>query len=634
MSIYQPSGANVLKESSLCWMDRSVDALQLSVRASNCLSQAGIQTVGQLMERTEVQLLRLPNLGVETLREIRSALQSFREEAQSSRTQECSPPLEPGEPVGGQGGHGELDEIRAPPIVDGRYAVLAFSNTLTARDRSVLQHRVFRSDITLEDLGERFAVTRERIRQVEVQLLKRFRAYLRNPKAASIEVCAKQLRECIGRSAPTAAFDGYCKRWAQLDGVSVADQALLAASIGWIAGPYRERDGWVSVADYSARQITDALLEARDARGWISSTAAHHVLDRAGIKVEFTEAWLTDHRFAPMDDGWLPVLRSIPDRAGQILRYRGVPVTAEALCTLVDCESERSLRNRLNEDRRFKRVSRQGHYALREWTQYDEYSGIAVEIAEEIDRQGGVATSQHLIDVLSARFGVKSNSVSQYLSAPMFVKERGGRVRLRTAEEALIVRADPVLCQGLYYVDPQWQLRLEISRDTLRGSGRPLHTAVAVIVGCQPGERRMYRSPADEVVVSWPPGSAAGANLGSLKPDVEALGGKVGDFVFLLFGPERIDVRLLQAATVRAAVPLRKLELLLGLPLSETSETDRLGSIGAAIGLTSRDGPATPSAIHDRLMRRNEVDLANILRDAYPSEGDDILESLGGQLGL
>jgi len=56
-------------------MDLPVEELGLGVRATNCLENAGIQTVGQLVSLTEWELLRIRNFGRKTLGEIKHALQ-------------------------------------------------------------------------------------------------------------------------------------------------------------------------------------------------------------------------------------------------------------------------------------------------------------------------------------------------------------------------------------------------------------------------------------------------------------------------------------------------------------------------------------------------------------------------------
>lgn len=54
-----------------------ISALDLSVRASNCLEAEGIQTVGDLVARTEDDLLKLKNFGRTTFKEVEKKLQSL-----------------------------------------------------------------------------------------------------------------------------------------------------------------------------------------------------------------------------------------------------------------------------------------------------------------------------------------------------------------------------------------------------------------------------------------------------------------------------------------------------------------------------------------------------------------------------
>ncbi len=53
---------------------RPVDDLQLTVRSSNCLRAEDIHSIGDLIQRTETELLKTPNLGRKSLREIQAAL--------------------------------------------------------------------------------------------------------------------------------------------------------------------------------------------------------------------------------------------------------------------------------------------------------------------------------------------------------------------------------------------------------------------------------------------------------------------------------------------------------------------------------------------------------------------------------
>ena len=53
---------------------RSVDELELSVRSANCLQQANIKTIGDLVQRTEAEMLKTKNFGRKSLLEIKELL--------------------------------------------------------------------------------------------------------------------------------------------------------------------------------------------------------------------------------------------------------------------------------------------------------------------------------------------------------------------------------------------------------------------------------------------------------------------------------------------------------------------------------------------------------------------------------
>jgi DNA-directed RNA polymerase subunit alpha len=55
-------------------MNRSVEELELSVRSYNCLKNANIQTIGDLVQRTEAEMLRTKNFGRKSLNEIKEIL--------------------------------------------------------------------------------------------------------------------------------------------------------------------------------------------------------------------------------------------------------------------------------------------------------------------------------------------------------------------------------------------------------------------------------------------------------------------------------------------------------------------------------------------------------------------------------
>jgi len=56
---------------------RPVDDLELTVRSANCLKAENIFLIGDLIQRTEVELLKTPNLGKKSLTEIKDVLASY-----------------------------------------------------------------------------------------------------------------------------------------------------------------------------------------------------------------------------------------------------------------------------------------------------------------------------------------------------------------------------------------------------------------------------------------------------------------------------------------------------------------------------------------------------------------------------
>jgi DNA-directed RNA polymerase subunit alpha len=53
---------------------RSVEELELSVRSANCLKNAGIKLIGELVSKSEAEMLKTQNFGRKSLNEIKDVL--------------------------------------------------------------------------------------------------------------------------------------------------------------------------------------------------------------------------------------------------------------------------------------------------------------------------------------------------------------------------------------------------------------------------------------------------------------------------------------------------------------------------------------------------------------------------------
>jgi DNA-directed RNA polymerase subunit alpha len=69
---------DVLKESGVEQQNKGqqlmIEDLDLSVRSYNCLKRAGIQTVDELTQKTEDEMMRVRNLGKKSLKEVKDKL--------------------------------------------------------------------------------------------------------------------------------------------------------------------------------------------------------------------------------------------------------------------------------------------------------------------------------------------------------------------------------------------------------------------------------------------------------------------------------------------------------------------------------------------------------------------------------
>ncbi|HTL97788.1 MAG TPA: DNA-directed RNA polymerase subunit alpha, partial [Holophagaceae bacterium] len=67
-------GAVPTSDAANAWLGKSVEELELSVRANNCLRNANITTIGELVQRTEAELMKTKNFGKKSLQEIKDEL--------------------------------------------------------------------------------------------------------------------------------------------------------------------------------------------------------------------------------------------------------------------------------------------------------------------------------------------------------------------------------------------------------------------------------------------------------------------------------------------------------------------------------------------------------------------------------
>ena len=58
-------------------LEMTIEELDLSVRSYNCLKRAGINTVDELVQRNEEEMMKVRNLGRKSLEEVQQKLQGL-----------------------------------------------------------------------------------------------------------------------------------------------------------------------------------------------------------------------------------------------------------------------------------------------------------------------------------------------------------------------------------------------------------------------------------------------------------------------------------------------------------------------------------------------------------------------------
>lgn len=474
---------------------------------------------------------------------------------------------------------------------------------------------------TLEDLGTQYGITRERVRQKVNDLANRMRAKLAEPRFVPLRWRVNVLSSSIGVAIPSQSDileAGVARAAAHL---TEPTECSVREILLWLAGPYDLRDGWLLRRGVSLQSLSAAVKEHFSGQWLVSREMMRGVLDDLGVvDLPDEDTVLLLRNWRDIGDGWFVFWDGpIGDKAEVVFRLAGRPLSIEELnAYIAEGHSDSHLRNRLASEERFVRLDKSNHYGLRDWGM-EEYSGIAYEIGERIDRAGGSADLADIVDELVGQFGVSEASVRWYATAPAFVLE-DGMLRRRLDGELFDVQPRIDRVRGLY-VDKSGRLvvHLSIDKDTMRGSGRGFSIAGAVHLGITPGKRAEFLcAEADHaVVITWRVTSSQGPSVGSIRAIASSLLLSPGDEVCLTFDPQdrTCSARKVDTSTLVGAT---------GLDLEPGHE---LVDIAAAIGVST-------NLVRSALRSRGDAAVEELLpTDEHSPELDSALSEFGRLLG-
>ena len=475
---------------------------------------------------------------------------------------------------------------------------------------------------TLDQLARELNVTRERVRQIEGQVAEQIAERLEEPANGAVHRAAARLREEVG----------ICRRMTELPRVAAvgidalapqsSEDQLYCRALMKMAGPWVPHKSWLLRGDHAdlPQRTRDSLVSAL-ASGPVPEREALAALAEHGIPEIDCSDWLRDvGRCHVLDGQVVDWSGSMADKAMEVLNVRGEPLSgAEIAAALGPDVNFRSMINQIQPDDRFMRRGLK-RYGLRRWGG-EEYTTIKDEIEQEIERRGGAASVEDLVETLCAQFGVSESSVRAYASDAPFERNSQGLIVIATGP-AQYERHAIEDTRGCFRVGTDWAWRLVVDSEVLRGSGRPIPLAVVQTAGLEPGDRHVMATPVGDVLIRY----GRQPTIGSLRRAALHVAAHEGDRLFVVLrGTAALEFQLVTAAEIERATGLERLALEVGAKGAE----DLTRGVAQALGLPP-DEYGVP-AIRRRLRARREPELLDLLPDASPEAVDvGLLDELIG----
>src|SRR5699024_4418773 len=281
---------------------------------------------------------------------------------------------------------------RADPLDE----VVEFVRGCDEREVAILRDRFVGWDRrTLDEIGAEFGVTRERIRQVEKQLLARFREVTDSSTAVSRLLASMRID-----IDPVCRLDRLAAKNPVLEQRVPRLDVPLWRVLDQLDDAFVVDDGWAAMPSIEAAKARTRTLfnEVADEHGVALSEDFATVTE---LQAQERDAWMRYCEFRAEGQHLFAPVRSVTDLAVQILSAAGEPLAFGDLFSRMAVDrNPRGIRDRCGQDDRIARVAR-GTYGLAEWGG-DEYVSIRDMIAQRVDENGAYPL-QDLIDEITPR---------------------------------------------------------------------------------------------------------------------------------------------------------------------------------------------------------------------------------------
>ena len=435
-----------------------------------------------------------------------------------------------------------LSELRLEDLVAPRlhpYKVIdIWVADLPERDRAIFLDRIVGVDrkATLQELANRLAVSRERIRQVEKKLLRRFESHLSKASGLPVKWRAETIRNAIGVAMPFSQIEHLL--------LQQASRIDYGHVLLYVAGPYDIRGGWVILRKARDSDPTEKVLENFDEFGFIDQDFAATELSSWGLDSSLHREWLLatgklrelSGRLVRWDVG-------IGDKIVTGLADLGKPATLDEVLDHIHSDRARSSAvNAISADPRIVRVN-VNQFGLTSWG-VTEYVSIVSTLRDLVVSSGGSIRLNDAVSTINKNFGVAESSVRTYCGAPMFVLYDGWVSLRQDLSTFRYETYSPRASRGVFKLDcGRLSLLLEVNEELLRGSGRPLPPPVGALLELAINEESVFYYTSDLSVTLTYPESSFAPSIGSLRPLAETVGAKLGEYLTVILDIQNMSVQ-------------------------------------------------------------------------------------------
>lgn len=449
-----------------------------------------------------------------------------------------------------------VSELKLDTIVDlptHPYIVLdSWVEHLDERDREIFESRLIVRRRTLREIGDRWGLTRERVRQIEQGLLSQLHSFIESPEGKVVQWRIYSLRNAIGTATPLSDIEYLLKTTDT--GLDYRDLLLE------LAGPYKVSKGWVVLKESEKSDPTGMILERTDDHACIDRKFATDELSKWRLSSSAHESWLSrDGKVRGINGHLVRWDTRVQDKLAFALFDLGVPSIVETLADYIRSYgwqgSTLTVLNSMSSDSRFVRTSK-SEWALASWSM-PAYEGIASSIHDLLKTEGKPMRSDDVVKRLVNEFSLSESSVVSYLYAPMFVFDEGW-VRLRRIDEPYQYPNGTLQSTGgVFSLGPMRVcLLIKVDHDVLRGSGRQLTNVAGTLLDIRVNDEVIFFGEDGlSVKINFPATSISGPQMSSTRLLAESTGAKTGDFLTLILNKldRSLTYRLTRVAEVASS---------------------------------------------------------------------------------